>query len=81
MLLLIETPDTTLAYDRDVKLPLYSGASIQEVRIVDLSGEVIERHNDPSPDGYRSLHRARRGEKIETSALPDPALTADDVPG
>ncbi|HEX2740666.1 MAG TPA: Uma2 family endonuclease [Rubrobacter sp.] len=81
VLLLIEVSDTTLAYDRNVKLPLYSRAGIREVWIVDLSGEVIERHNDPSPDGYRSLHRARRGEKIESSALPDPALTADDVLG
>ena len=81
VLLLIEVSDTTLAYDRNVKLPLYSRAGIREVWIVDLSGEVIERHNDPSPDGYRSPYRARRGEKIEASALPDPALTADDVLG
>ena len=81
VLLLIEVSDTTLAYDRNVKLPLYARAGIQEVWIVDLAGEVIERHNDPSPDGYRSLQRAGRGESIESSALPDLSLTTDDVLG
>ena len=81
VLLLIEVSDTTLAYDRNVKLPLYARAGIREVWIVDLAGEVIERHNYPSPDGYRSLQRARRGQSIESSALPDLSLTADDVLG
>ena len=61
VLILIEVSDTTLSYDRGVKLPLYARAGIREVWIVDLVGEVIERHTDPSGDGYRSLERARRG--------------------
>jgi Uma2 family endonuclease len=39
VLLLIEVSDTTLAYDRGVKLPLYARAGIREVWIVDLLGE------------------------------------------
>src|SRR5215204_7706797 len=50
VLLLIEVSDTTLVYDRKVKLPLYARAGIREVWIVDLAGEVIERHTGPS--GY-----------------------------
>jgi Uma2 family endonuclease len=81
VLLLIEVSDTTLAYDRNVKLPLYARTGILEVWIVDLPGEVIERHTDPSGDSYRHTERVRRGDRIECSALPDPALTADDVLG
>ena len=47
-MLLIEVSDTTLAYDRGVKLPLYARAGIREVWIVDLPGETIERYTDPS---------------------------------
>jgi Uma2 family endonuclease len=44
VLLLIEVSDTTLAYDRGVKLPLYARAGVREVWIVDLPGETIASH-------------------------------------
>ena len=69
VLLLIEVSDTTLSYDRNVKLPLYARAGIPDVWIVDLTGEVIERHTDPSGDNYRHVERLRRGEEIRASAL------------
>ncbi len=81
VLLLIEVSDTTLRYDRGVKLPLYARAGILEVWIVDLAGEVIERHTDPSGDTYRGYKQARRGEKIESAALPELTLGVDAVLG
>jgi Uma2 family endonuclease len=79
VLLLIEVSDTTLPYDRGVKLPLYARAGIREVWILDLAGEVIELYTDPSGDGFRNLKQARRGEKIELTALPELALGVDAV--
>ena len=81
VLLLIEVSDTTLRYDRGVKLPLYARAGIREVWIVDLSGETIERHTDPSGHSYRRTERAQRGDRIACSTLPDLTLTVDDVLG
>ena len=81
VLLLIEVSDTTLSYDRNVKLPLYARAGIREVWIVNLPGGTIERHTDASEVGYRSLKRARRGEVLESVALPGLALAVDDVLG
>ncbi len=81
VLLLIEVSDTTLAYDRGVKLPLYARAGITEVWIVDLAGEVIERYTDPSAEGYRSFERVRRGGKVESGALPELALRVEAVLG
>jgi Uma2 family endonuclease len=81
VLLLIEVSDTTLPYDRGVKLPLYARAGIREVWIVDLAGETIERHTDSSGDGYRSLEQTRRGETIESVALPELAFPVDAVLG
>lgn len=79
--LLIEVSDTTLAYDRNVKLPLYARAGIREVWLVNLPTGTIERHTDPSGDSYRSLKQARRRETLESVALPGLALTVDDVLG
>jgi len=81
VLLLIEVSDTTLAYDRGVKLPLYARAGIREVWIVDLVGEVIERHTDPSADGYRGFNKVRRGGKIESAVLPELAFHVETVLG
>ncbi len=37
VLLIIEVADTSLAYDRDIKVPLYARAGIPEVWLVDLN--------------------------------------------
>lgn len=81
VLLLIEVSDTTLAYDKNVKLPLYAQAGISEVWIVDLTGETIERHTDPSRNGYRYTERASRGETLTSATLPDITISVDAVLG
>lgn len=58
VLLLVEVSDTTLAYDRDVKRPLYARAGISEVWIVNLAERQIELHRDPDGDVYRTRHLA-----------------------
>jgi Uma2 family endonuclease len=81
VLLLIEVSDTTLAYDRGVKLPLYARAGIREVWIVDLSGETIGRYTGPSADGYRHVDQMRRGQTLESTALPGFTPSVDQVLG
>ncbi len=82
MLLLIEvSADTTLRYDREVKLPLYARAGIPEVWILDLPNDAIERHNEPFGDGYRRTERARRGETLVSEALPGLTVPVDGALG
>jgi Uma2 family endonuclease len=81
MMLLIEVADTSLAYDRDVKLPMYADAGIREVWIVDLTGGTIERHTDPSGDGYRLTARVGRKESLRSEVLPEFILETDAVLG
>ncbi|MDQ3238694.1 MAG: Uma2 family endonuclease [Actinomycetota bacterium] len=79
--LLIEVSDTILAYARNVKLPLYAQAGIPEVWIVDLTGEIIERHTEPSGSDYRHTEKVRRGETFQSAALSGLTLRADGVLG
>jgi Uma2 family endonuclease len=44
VLLLLEVSDTSLWYDRSVKLRLYARAGIREYWIVDVIGDVVEVH-------------------------------------
>ena len=79
VLLLIEVSDTTLAYDRGVKLPLYARAGIREVWIVDLPGETIERYTDPLEESYRRADRLRRGQTLESTSLPGATPRVDEI--
>lgn len=71
VLLLVEVADSTLAYDRLVKLPLYAAAGIPESWLLNLRDDVIEAHADPSPDGYRTMRRYWAGDDIAPAAFPD----------
>ena len=81
VLLLVEVSDTTLAYDRDVKLPLYARAGIGEVWIVNLPARTIEQYTDPSCDRYRCVDHKRGGQKLQPAALADLAPTVDEILG
>ena len=79
VLLLIEVSDTTLAYDRNLKLPLYARAGIGEVWIVDLQARTIEQHTDPSDESYRRLVRKRGGQMLLPAALPGLTPIVDEI--
>jgi Uma2 family endonuclease len=72
--LLIEVSDTSLATDRDEKLPAYGRAGIAEVWIVNLNEEAIEVYREPHFTGYRSRSILRAGEKAAPQAFPDAAV-------
>jgi Uma2 family endonuclease len=50
--LLVEVADSTLAYDAQVKLPLYARHGIPEVWLVDLPNQQLVAHSDPTPTGF-----------------------------
>ena len=79
LLLVVEVADTTLAYDRDVKLPLYAGAGIPEVWLVDLPGERIQVYHDPAGGRYASGRSVSRGATISPLHFPGVSVAADDI--
>lgn len=81
ILLLIEVADTSLARDREVKLPLYAAAGVAEVWLVQLPADRIHMYRDPGPADYRSVRLAKRGETVTPLLLPDLAFPVDDILG
>lgn len=69
VLLVVEVSDTTLSYDRGVKLPRYSQAGIPEVWIVDLQSRRVETHSDPTPEGYRTSHVFGINEQVRSAVV------------
>ena len=53
VLLLIEVSQTSLSYDRKVKLPLYARHGVPEVWILNIGDSVVEVYRDPKDDTYR----------------------------
>jgi len=79
VLLLIEISDSSLRRDRELKLPLYAGAGIQEYWIVNVENETIEVYKDPTGSGYASVRHCRRGESVSPSAFPDLRIAVDEI--
>lgn len=69
VLLLIEVSDTTIEYDRQVKVPLYARAGVPEVWVVNLADEQIEVYRDPQGGEYKAAARAARGEELAAVAV------------
>ncbi len=80
-LLLIEVADTSLQYDRGVKVPRYATARVIEVWIVDLAGDAVEVYRTPVPDGYRDVVRVPRNAMAapNSSAEAGPLLAVEQV--
>ncbi len=70
-LLLVEVADSSLRYDRKMKLPLYAGAGIPEYWIVDLQGRVVDAYKLPEGGGYAKEVTYRGGDQVPLSAAPD----------
>lgn len=79
VLLLIEVSDTTLAFDLEVKLPLYARAGIAEVWVIDVNARSIRIHRGPPADGYASSFVVQRDDSVAPLALPHAAISLSDV--
>ncbi len=53
--LIVEVADTSLAYDTQIKLPLYARYGIPEVWLADLSNRRFLVHRTPTPSGFQDV--------------------------
>ena len=57
ILLLIEVADSSLRYDRDVKIRLYAKAGIAQAWLVDVNAWTLRRFLGPDRTGYAESER------------------------
>jgi Uma2 family endonuclease len=79
VLVVIEVCDSTIAFDREVKLPTYARSGIAEVWLVDLNKERIEIHSNPLNGIYQEVRLVQRGQQVVSKTLPQLSLNADEV--
>ena len=80
-LLVVGVADTSLKQDRLTKRAIYAAAGVPEYWIVNLRDECVEIRRRPEPEArrYASTAIARRGERIELTALPGVTVAVDDL--
>lgn len=81
VLLVIEVADTSLEYDRLVKIPTYARAGIPEPWLVDLNREVIGAFDHPVNGACQSYREFHRSEMITSKTIPELTLAVDDILG
>jgi len=81
VLLVIEVANSSLDYDRTLKLPRYAAAGIAEAWLVDLGAETVERYTEPRDGYYRVATFAKRGDTLSSTVLPALTVPVDIVLG
>jgi hypothetical protein len=79
VLLLIEVADTSLDYDRAIKLALYAENGIAECRIVNLIERVVEVYRQPRNGHFAEVRRVGPGEPLDLALTPGVALPVVDL--
>ncbi len=69
VLLVIEVADSSVDYDRTVKLPIYAQSGIPEYWLVNLEKDEIEAYWEPAGAGYRFRELLRVGDVLKARSL------------
>jgi Uma2 family endonuclease len=78
-LLVVEVSDTTLEFDRTVKLPRYAAAGVPELWIVDLKSDRIWVHRKSLEGDYGEVFEAHPGDVLQVADLPDIKIKVEDI--
>jgi len=79
--LIVEVADTSVAYDRRVKLPLYARAGIPETWLMVLPKDIIEVHSQPVNGKYQKVQRLKRGKMLVSPTVAGLSFNVDDLLG
>jgi Uma2 family endonuclease len=79
--LLVEVAESSLAYDRGVKLPLYARFAVPEVWVVDLASRRVELYAKPEEGSYATTRRCGREDELRSESVSGLSLPVRDITG
>jgi Uma2 family endonuclease len=77
--LIVEVSDSSLAYDTQIKLPLYARHGIPEVWLVDLPNRRFIVHRTPTPAGFQDVQTLTDLSAVTPLLLPGVRINVSDV--
>ena len=81
ILLLVEVADSTIKYDREIKIPLYAENGISEAWLIDINQQLIEVYRQAEGNSYQNMRQFFRGDSLTIEAFDDINLTVDEILG
>lgn len=81
VLLVVEVANTSLASDRNEKLPAYATAGIPEVWLINVARQSVEQYTQPRYGQYSQKRIIYRGEILVSTTVPEIALPVDSIFG
>lgn len=81
VLLVVEVSDTTLQYDRDVKLSLYARHGIPEVWLLDVNAGELTIHREPDAGQYRLIRKPATTDTVAPTLVPGVTLRLAEITG
>jgi Uma2 family endonuclease len=79
VLLVVEVSDSTLEYDRDIKLGLYARHGIPEVWLLDVNAREITVYREPAEGQYRLIRKPTAAESVSPMLVPAVSITLTEV--
>ena len=71
---LVEVAESSLAYDRETKAPLYAASEVPEYWVVDVASRAVEVYTAPLAGRYTSVVRFTAPDTLRPLAFPDLAI-------
>jgi Uma2 family endonuclease len=81
VLLVVEMADSSLSYDRKIKIPLYAAAGIPEVWLQAIENDLLLVYRDPRGKNYASSLELQRNESVSPIAFPEIRFSIDNLFG
>lgn len=77
--LVLEIAESSLAYDRDVKCPLFAQNGIVQFCLLNLQTRELEDYREPGPNGYRSKRTFTAEQSFTLVVFPDLSIHVNDL--
>jgi len=77
LFLIIEIADSSLDYDRTVKVSLYAETGVPEYWVADITNDCVWAYSDIQERHYQTVRQFRRGESIVPQLLPGCSIRVD----
>ena len=81
ILLLVEVADSTIKYDREIKIPLYAENGISEAWLIDINQQLIAVYRQAEGNSYQNMRQFFRGDSLTIEAFDEINLTVDQILG
>lgn len=79
ILLIVEVSDSTLEYDREVKLGLYARCEIPEAWLLDVRSGELTIYREPAEGQYRLIRKPTAAESVSFAFAPDVAIAVSEL--